>query len=162
VKSLIDNPNEDLSEEAMTQLDFEAGPAGDLSPAVYTPVSAAANLRRSSLISVALGVLAIVVLSLVGHPLAGVFGCLGLALGAVNNRMLQKSVVRYASAEGISRKQFRRGVMARLGLITLLAVLLGFFVRPDGLGVFVGLAVFQILMLVGAAVPVFRSLRPTS
>jgi hypothetical protein len=30
------------------------------------------------------------------------------------------------------------------------------------LGVFVGLAVFQVLMLIGAAVPVFRSLRPTS
>ena len=35
-------------------------------------------------------------------------------------------------------------------------------VRPDGLGVFAGLAVFQVLMLVGAAVPVFRSLRPNS
>lgn len=142
----------------MTQLDLDAG---DLSPAVYTPVSAAANLRRSALISVALGVLAIVVLSVAGHPLMGVFGCLGLALGAVNNRMLQKSVVRYAQTE-VTRKQFRRGVVSRLGLITALAILLGFFVRPDGLGVFVGLAVFQILMLIGASVPVFRSLRPTS
>jgi hypothetical protein len=143
----------------MTQLDLDAG---DLSPAVYTPVSAAANLRRSALISAVLGVLSIVILALVGHPLAGVFGCLGLALGAVNNRMLQKSVLRFAAQDGVSRKQFRRGVMARLGLITLLAVALGFFVRPDGLGVFFGLAVFQILMLIGASVPVFRSLRPTS
>jgi hypothetical protein len=145
--------------KAMTQLDLDAG---DLSPAVYTPVSAAANLRRSALVGAVLGVLAIVVLSLVGHPLAGVFGCLGLALGAVNNRMLQKSVVRYAAYDGVSRKQFRRGVLSRLGLITLLAILLGFFVRPDGLGVFFGLAAFQILMLIGATVPVFRSLRPTS
>ena len=143
----------------MTQLDLNAG---DLSPAVYTPVSAAANLRRSARVGALLGVLAIVVLSIVGHPLAGVFGCLGLALGAVNNRMLQKSVVRYAAHDGVSRKQFRRGVLSRLGLITLLAVALGFFVRPDGLGVFFGLAVFQILMLIGASVPVFRSLRPTS
>jgi len=35
-------------------------------------------------------------------------------------------------------------------------------VRPDGLGVFAGLAVFQIVMLIGAAVPVFRSLRPSA
>lgn len=135
--------------------------AVDLEPAVYTPVSAAANLRRSAIIGAALGVIAIVVLSVAGHPLMGVFGFLGLALGAVNNRMLQKSVVRYAQTE-VSRKQFRRGVVSRLGLITLLAIGLGFFVKPDGLGVFVGLAVFQILMLIGASVPVFRSLRPTS
>jgi hypothetical protein len=134
----------------------------DLQPAVVTPASAAANLRRSALIGALLGVLALVVLSIEGHPLAGVFGCLGLALGAVNNRMLQKSVVRYASNGEITRKQFRHGVIARLGFITLLAIVLGFFVRPDGLGVFFGLAAFQILMLIGASVPVFRSLRPTS
>ncbi len=133
-----------------------------MEPVVYTPVSAAANLRRSAVVGGALGVVAIVVLAIEGHPLMGVFGCVGLALGAVNNRMLQKSVLRYAASEEIGKKQFRRGVMGRLGLITLIAIALGFFVRPDGLGIFVGLAVFQILMLIGAAVPVFRSLRPTS
>jgi len=131
-------------------------------PVVYTPVSATANLRRSAVLSAVLGVAAVVVLSVAGHPLMGLFGCLGLALGALNNRMLQKSVLRYAADEHIGKKQFRRGVMSRLGAITLIAIALGFFVRPDGLGVFVGLAVFQILMLIGAAAPVFRSLRPTS
>lgn len=133
-----------------------------LEPVVYTPVSAAANLRRSAIVAAALGVAATVVLSVEGHPLMGAFGFLGLGLGALNNRMLQTSVIRYASSPEIGKKQFRRGVMARLGLITLIAIAVGFFVRPDGLGVFVGLAVFQIIMLIGAAVPVFRSLRPTS
>lgn len=131
-------------------------------PVVYTPVSAAANLRRSAVLGGALGIVAIIVLSLQGHPLMGVFGFFGIGLGALNNRMLQQSVIRYASTPEIGKKQFRRGVMARLALITLIAIALGFFIRPDGLGVFVGLAVFQILMLIGAAVPVFRSLRPTS
>lgn len=133
-----------------------------MEPVVYTPVSAAANLRRSVIVGSALCAVAIVVLSIEGHPLMGVFGGLGLALGAVNNRMLQKSVLRYATDEHIGKKQFRRGVMARLALITVLALSLGILVRPDGLGVFVGLAVFQVLMLIGAAVPVFRSLRPSS
>jgi hypothetical protein len=133
-----------------------------MEPVVYTPVSAAANLRRSAIVGAVVGVVAIVVLSIEGHPLMGVFGFLGLGLGAYNNRLLQKSVLRYAAHEEIGKKQFRRGVMARLGLITILALALGVFVRPDGLGVFVGLAAFQILMLIGAAVPVFRSLRPTS
>ncbi len=129
---------------------------------MYTPVSAIANLRRSAMVAAVLGAAAIVVLALAGHPLMGIFGTLGLALGAINNRLLQKSVLAYAGDEGIDRKRFRRGVMGRLGAITLVAIGFGFLVQPDGLGVFVGLAVFQVLMLVGAAVPVFRSLRPTS
>ncbi|MDT4918769.1 MAG: hypothetical protein QOI15_1516 [Pseudonocardiales bacterium] len=141
---------------------FEQQAMSTLDPIVYTPVSAAANLRRSAVVGGLVGLVATIVLSIEGHPLMGVFGLLGLALGALNNRMLQTSVIRYASTPEIGKKQFRRGVMGRLGLITLIAIALGFFVRPDGLGVFVGLAVFQILMLVGAAVPVFRSLRPTS
>lgn len=133
-----------------------------MQPAVYTPVSAAANLRRSSVVAAVIGGAATIALSIVGHPLMGVFGCLGLALGALNNRMLQLSVVRYASADGaISKKRFNGGVMGRLGLITLVSLGIALISYPDGLGVFVGLAVFQVLMLVGAALPVFRSLRPT-
>jgi hypothetical protein len=131
-------------------------------PVVYTPVSAAANLRRSAVLSAVLGVAAVVVLSVAGHPMMGVFGCVGLALGVLNNRMLQKSVLVYAGDAAMDRKRFRRGVMGRLGAITLVAIGFGFLMQPDGLGVFVGLAVFQVLMLVGAALPVFRSLRPTS
>ena len=133
-----------------------------MEPVVYTPVSAAANLRRSVVVCAVLGVAAIVVLSVEGHPFMGVFGLFGLALGAYNNRLLQRSVIRFASSPDMGRQQFRRGVMARLGLITLLAIGLGVVVRPDGLGVFAGLAVFQIVMLIGAAVPVFRSLRPSA
>lgn len=133
-----------------------------MEPVVYTPVSAAANLRRSAILGAGLGLVAIVVTSMYGHPLMGVFGLVGIALGALNNRMLQTSVIRFATTPEIGKKQFRRGVVARLGLITLLAIAVGILVRPDGLGVFIGLAVFQILMLIGAAVPVFRSLRPTT
>lgn len=133
-----------------------------MEPAVYTPVSAAANLRRAVIVSALLAVVGIVVTSIAGHPLMGVFGLVGLGLGALNNRMLQTSVLRYAADENMGKKQFRRGVMARLALVTLIAVALALLVRPDGLAVFVGLGVFQILMLIGAAVPVFRSLRPTS
>jgi hypothetical protein len=129
-------------------------------PVATPPVDAAANLRRSIIVGSILGVIGIVVLSVVGHPLAGVFGCVGLALGALNNRMLQQAVLRFAAPDGIDRKQFRQGVLARLTVITLLAIGIGFFVRPDGLAIFLGLALFQILMLIGAALPVFQSLRP--
>ena len=133
-----------------------------MEPAVYTPVSAAANLRRSAMISAVLAVAAIVVTSIAGHPLMGVFAALGLALGAINTRLLQRSVIAYATGSAITKRKFRSGMMLRLGGITIFAIALALLARPDGLGVFAGLAVFQILMLVGAAVPVLRSLRPSS
>jgi hypothetical protein len=125
------------------------------------PVDPAANLRRSAVIGAVLGVLSIVGLAVIGHPLAGVFACLGLAIGAVNNLMLQRSVLQYASA-GVGKGRFRGGVVARLGGITILSVALALLVRPDGIGIFAGLAVFQVLMLVGAALPVLRSMRPSA
>jgi membrane protein YqaA with SNARE-associated domain len=136
--------------------------SSQVEPTVYTPVSAVANLRRSARIAAALGVVAIVLCSLAGHPLLGVFGLVGLALGAGNNLLLQQAVRRFALDSAADKKKLRQGVMVRLGSITLLAIGVAILVRPDGFGVFAGLAVFQVLMLVGAAVPVFRSLRPTS
>jgi hypothetical protein len=132
-----------------------------LQPA-YTPVDAAMNLRRSSIVGVFLAVAGIVIGAFLGHPLVGVFALIGLALGAANNFMLQKSVQEYAAEPTMNKKKFRHGVLGRLGAVTVLAIGAGLLVRPDGFGVFVGLAAFQILMLVGAALPVFRSLRPSS
>jgi hypothetical protein len=133
----------------------------DLQPMVYTPVSAVANLRRSVIISAFLAAVAIVVCSVAGHPLMGVFVGFGLALGALNNLALQRSVVAHAT-QGVSKGRVQAGVALRLGSITLLSIALALLIRPDGIGTFAGLAVFQILMLVGAAVPVFRSMRPTA
>ena len=138
-----------------------------MEPVVYTPVSAAANLRRASLVSVVLSVVAVAATAALGHPLMGVFGALGLFLGAVNNRLLQKAVVQYANAVTAGAKdstkgKFRGGVFMRLGAVTLVAFAFALLVRPDGVAIFVGLAVFQVLMLVGAALPVFRSLRPSA
>lgn len=134
----------------------------EMTPGIYTPVNAAANLRRSAVLGVVLGVVAIVIAAIQGHPWMGVFGLLGIVLGALNNWMLQRSVIAYATVEGMTKSRFRNGMLVRLAGITVLAIAIGLLVRPDGLGVFAGLAVFQVLMLVGSAVPVFRSMRPKS
>ena len=123
------------------------------------PVDAVANLRRSAIVAAGLGLVSIVALAFVGHPLMGVFVTLGLALGALNNWMLQRSVTKYASSESMKKSQFTGKVLVRLGLITVIALGFALLDRPDGLGTFAGLAIFQVLMLTGAAVPVFRSLR---
>lgn len=125
-------------------------------------VDAQANLRRAIILAAPIAVVAIVLTALASHPWAGVFGAIGLALGALNNRLLQRSVLRYGSDDTISRKTFRRGVLTRLAAVTLLAVGCAVLVRPDGLAVFIGLALFHVIMLIGAALPVFRSLRPSA
>src|SRR5664279_1454188 len=132
-------------------------------PVPAIPVAALANLRRSLVVSICLGVASLLVLALLGHPLMGLFACVGLALGAMNSRMVQRSVLNFASSEAPNKKsRFTRSVLGRLGLVTLIAIGCAMLVRPDGLGVFCGLAVFQLLMLGGASIPVFRSLRPRS
>jgi hypothetical protein len=70
-------------------------------------------------------------------------------------------VVQFATS-GVTKGKFRGGVMLRLGGITIVSIIIALLFRPDGYATFAGLAVFHILMLVGAAVPVFRSLRPNS
>jgi len=107
-----------------------------------------------------LGVVAVLVTGLLGHVLMGLFGCVGLALGATNARLVQRAVIIYATSEYTNKKaRFTRSVLGRLALITVLAVGFGVLVRPDGLGVFVGLAFFQLLMIGGASVPVYRQLK---
>lgn len=122
-------------------------------------VDAAANLRRSVVVAAFLGMASLVVAALFGHPFMGMFACIGLSLGALNNKMLQQSMINYAVTPTMTKGRFARRALVRLSIVTAIALVFGLIFRPDGLGLFAGLAVFQVLMLVGASVPVFRSLR---
>jgi hypothetical protein len=128
-------------------------------PAETPLVDAAANLRRSTIVAACLGAVGVLITSLLGHPLMGAFFVVGLGLGALNTFLLQNSVVRYSASPTMGKAQFSRKVLLRLVGITAISFGFALFIRPDGLGIFAGLAIFQVLMLVGAAVPVFRSLR---
>jgi hypothetical protein len=118
---------------------------------------AAANLKRSLVLSIPFGILSLIVLSLIGHPLAGLFVVIGLALGVLNTRLMHLSVVRYGAKH--SKGSFVLGMVGRLFLLTAAAIGAVALVRPDGAGLLVGLAIFQVIVLLGAAIPVFRELR---
>lgn len=129
-------------------------------PELTVPENTAANLRRSVLLACCLGGLAVIVLTPFGLLPLALFGCLGLALGALNSRLVQLSVLRFArDGESAKKRQFMGSVLGRLGLITLLAAAIGILLRPAGLGVFAGLAAFQILMLVNASIPLVKEMR---
>ena len=124
------------------------------------PAVASGNLRRSIIMAACLGAAVVLVTGLLGHILMGLFFCVGIALGALNARMVQRAVVIFANSEYANKKaRFTRSVLGRLGLVTVIALGVGVLFRPDGLGVFVGLAFFQLLMLGGATVPVIKQLR---
>ncbi|HKO00029.1 MAG TPA: hypothetical protein VJX10_23120 [Pseudonocardiaceae bacterium] len=127
--------------------------------AANVPASAVMSLRRPLLVSVLIGAAGLVVSALLGHVAMGLLGCVGLGLGLVNTRLLQRDVLNVISRDSPSKKAV--GVLSarRLLVITAIAVALGIFVRPDGLGVFFGLAVYQFINIAHTAMPVLKERR---
>lgn len=127
--------------------------------AANVPASAVMSLRRPMIVSALLGAVGLVVAAVLGHWEMGVLGCVGLGMGLVNSRLLQRDVLKVISQENPSRKAV--GVLSarRLLMITALAVLLGIFIRPDGLGVFFGLALYQFVNIAHTTLPVLKERR---
>jgi hypothetical protein len=139
--------------------------------------SAVARGYRFTLISAVLvGGAALVACALAGYPLAGLFICVGLGLGGWNSRRLwsdTEKLVEGSSAAPVDEEeptavrpvtQWRGPAAAstakRLGLITLVAFLVALAYRPLGWTVFVGLLVFQLLLMGLLAAPLRKVVRP--
>ena len=146
---------------AQSDGDQSEGPIGEAAviPDVTTPIRPAVNLRRAALIAAGLGAASFVVLAPMGYPLAGVFFCAGLALGLLNTTLVQRSAARFSGMSNPSKKRFAVSVLSRLALITVLALSLALLLQPEGLGVFAGLAAFQLMMIFLAAIPMLKELR---
>ncbi len=127
--------------------------------AANVPASAVLSLRRPLLISAFLGAAAVVGAALFGHVLMGVLGCVGLGLGLFNARMLQRDVVNVIAKDNPNKRAVGLLSARRLLIVTAIAVALGIFVRPDGLGVFLGLAVYQLINIGHTAMPVLKERR---
>ncbi len=109
--------------------------------------SAARNYNKSLLISAIIGLIGFVVLLLTVSLDAGILFCVGLGLGVLNSQMVQRSLVRAVTDGRSDRKTISFGVLRRLSLITLLAVGIAVLYRPEGLLVFIGLMIFQMISL---------------
>jgi hypothetical protein len=127
--------------------------------AANVPASAVISLRRPLLISAGLGAVALVVSALLHHVPMGILGCIGLGLGLANARMLQRDVLTVISRDNPSKKAVGILSARRLLIITAIAVALGIFIRPDGLGVFLGLAAYQFINIAHTALPVMKERR---
>jgi hypothetical protein len=110
-------------------------------------------------ISLALTAVAMLVAGSLGHAIVGAFFGIGLLLGLLNAVGVQRSATAItAGAHPLKRKMAMNSAGRLLG-ITVIGLIVAFVFRPAGLGVLFGLALFQVLLVVSTALPVWKKLR---
>jgi ATP synthase I subunit len=124
--------------------------------AANVPASATLDLRRPVIVAMFVGAAGLLVCGLFGHIMMGILIIVGLGLGLLNTRMLQRSVVKVISSENPSKKAIGRSSLPRLLFIAGLAFAFGIFLKPDGFGVFFGLAAFQVIIIATTVTPVMK------
>ena len=123
----------------------------------------ARSYRFALIIAAAIGVAAMVACTLTGYPLAGMFICVGLALGSWNSRRLWTDTEKLVDGSKTAGDKWRGPAATasakRLGMITVFAFLVALAYRPLGWTVFVGLLVFQVLLMAMLANPLRKVVR---
>lgn len=124
----------------------------------YTPPVTRAMFRRTVVMAGIAGAVALVVLLVTGYGLFGLFLLVGMALGAANMGLAVRSVATFVRTQP-SKARFSGSVLGRLAVITVIALGCAFAVRPAGIAVFGGLALFQFLAIVSSMLPLIKEIR---
>ena len=126
----------------------------------------ARGYRFALILAAVVGAAAVVVSTVMGPWLAGVFICIGLGLGGWNSRRLWTDTKLLTSGAVEAGDRVRGPALAasgkRLGLITVLAFLIALAYRPLGWTVFLGLVIFQVVMVVSVLPALKRIVRPSA
>jgi hypothetical protein len=128
----------------------------------YTPPVTRATVRRSAIAAAVVGAIALALTFPFGYGYYALFGVVGLALGVGNSIMVMRSVTNFAAAandQPVSKGRFTGSVLFRLAVITVIAFAIGLLVRPWGLGVFAGIAVFQFVAVMSSLVPLIKEIK---
>lgn len=94
-----------------------------------------------------------------GHLMVAVFFGVGLLLGLLNAVGVQRSVTKITADAHPLKKSMALNSATRLAVITVIGLAIAFVFRPAGLGVLFGLALFQVLLVISTALPVWKKLR---
>jgi ATP synthase I chain len=113
-------------------------------------------------ISLVLTLVAVAAAAALGHPMVGAFFGVGLLLGLLNALGVQRSVAAITADAHPLKKKMAVNSASRLMIITVIGLAVAFVFRPEGLGVLFGLALFQVLLVVTTALPVWKKLRTES
>lgn len=105
-------------------------------------------LRRLTVTAIVLGAAGVVVALLLAPPLSGLGVALGVAIGFWNVRAIDRQVSRVDVDPDASRKAMRRAIgsrtILRLAALTAIALVLVVIEAPLGIGIVVGLVIFQL------------------
>lgn len=84
----------------------------------------------------------------------------GIALGLVNHLVTEFWLLKMiSSGDQPSRNQMIASTVARLAVLTVVAVGVAVLVWPDGIGLLLGLAVFRLIALVMTGIPLLKELK---
>jgi hypothetical protein len=120
----------------------------------------ARGYRNALILAAVLGVAAIGFGFAIHEPYVGPFICVGLALGGYNARKLWSETTALDGTEQNARNRMMKTSLSRLGIITVFAVLVALVYRADGWAVFVGLVIFQLVMMSLLIKPLRRVIAP--
>lgn len=108
-------------------------------------------LRRLTITAIALGLGSVVVALLLAPPLAALGVALGVAIGFLNVRAIDRQVSRADVDPETSRRAMRRAIgsrtILRLAVLTAIALALVVIEAPLGIGIVVGLVIFQLAFI---------------
>lgn len=108
----------------------------------------AAVARRTMVGALVVGVVGLVILLLLSQPWAALGLCIGLGMGMGNFRLIVRSVIKVGRRMGGSkRRPLAMNTLGRLMLMTVVALVLLWFIPTLGLGIVGGLALFQFILL---------------
>ena len=113
-------------------------------------------------ISLVLTLVAVAAAGALGHPMVGAFFGVGLLLGLLNALGVQRSVTAITADAHPLKKKMALNSASRLLFITVIGLAVAYVFRPEGLGVVFGLALFQVLLVMSTALPVWKKLRTES
>ncbi|WP_204802240.1 ATP synthase subunit I [Mycobacterium riyadhense] len=131
-------------------------PAQD-APLVFSAV--AFRPVRLFVISIALTAVATAVAALAGHLMVGLFFGIGLLLGLLNALLVRRSVESITAKDHPLKRSMALNSASRLAIITIIGLIIAYVFRPAGLGVVFGLALFQVVLVLSTALPVWKKLR---
>lgn len=94
-----------------------------------------------------------------GHAMFGVFFGVGLGLGLLNALLVQRSVASITAGDHPLKRKMALNSATRLLVISAIGLAIAFAFRPMGLGVVFGLALFQVVLVLSTALPVWKQIR---
>jgi len=114
-------------------------------------------LKRTVFSAIGVGVVALVVAGLLGHLVFGFGVCLGLCLGLVNVRLITAQTAKVTASE-TSRpiRALASLTLFRLGVTTVVIVILAVVATQLGLGAVGGVALFYFTFLGNLIVPLLK------